>query len=322
MRKAFLLFVILFTALQASAQKKQNIYFLKNSGKEVSLKDSADYIRVIEEPDSGEIFFNIKEFYPNGKPKLLGKVSSFEPTIVYEGVVASYYKNGAKKNLITYKKDIPVGMAYYFFEDGKLKKHVEYPENVAKEAELDRRFKLIYQVDSLGKVYVKDGNGHLIERDSEGKDTLIVEGDYKDGFKDGVWKGRYTSGKSSYTEEYTLSKFVSGTQTVGEKVYEYTVLEKAPQFKGGVNEFYKFLGRSVKYPRDAFSNNISGNVVVSFVVEKDGKITDAKIVRSVYPSIDTEALRVVLASPNWIPGFQRGVPVRVKYNIPIKFDAR
>jgi len=321
MRNVFLLFLILF-AVNASAQKKQNIYFLKNSGKEVSVKDSADYIRVIEEPDPGETYFTIREFYPNGKPKLLGRVSSFEPTIVYEGVVVSYYKNGAKKNSTTYKKNIPVGTAYYFFEDGKVKKYGEYPENVAKEAGLERRFKLIYQVDSLGQVYVKDGNGHLIERDSEEKDTLIVEGDYKDGFKDGIWKGRYTSGKSSYTEEYALSKFVSGTQTVGEKVYEYTVLEKAPQFKGGVNEFYKLLGRSVKYPRYAFANNISGNVVVSFVVEKDGRITDAKIVRSVYPSIDTEALRVVLASPNWIPGFQRGVPVRVKYNIPIKFDVR
>lgn len=319
MRKVILLSLILFALLNASAQKKQRIYFLLNDGEEILFRDSADYIRVIEEPDSGEILFNIREFYPNGTQKLLGKVSSFDPSIVYEGTVISYFKSGVKKNSITYKKNMPVEIAYHFFEDGRVKKQIEYLEDGTKEPTLEKRFKLIYQVDSLGVVYVKDGNGHLIERTSKESDTLIEEGNYRNGFKDGVWKGRYTSGKSSYVEAYGSAKFISGTQIIGDKTYEYTTFETIPQFKGGTSEFYKFLGRGIRYPEDAASRGITGNVVVSFVIEKDGKIVDVKIARSVHPSIDKEALRVLLSSPKWTPGFQRGAPVKVKYNIPINF---
>ncbi len=317
MRKVILLSLILFSLLNASAQKKQNIYFLLDNGEEILFKDSADYIRVIEEPDSGAVFFNIKEFYPNGTKKLLGKVSSFDPHIVYEGVVVSYFKSGIKKSSITYKKNVPEGIAYYFFEDGRVKKQIEYLESDPKVKVKGGGLKLIYQVDTLGQVYVKDGNGHLIERTINEKDTLIEEGDYKDGFKEGIWKGRYTSGKSSYIEEYGLAKFISGTQTIGDKIYEYAVLEVVPDFKGGINEFYKYLGRSIKYPEDALSRNITGTVIVKFAIEEDGRIVNAEIVRSVYPSIDKETLRLILGMPKWKPGILRGIPVKMKYSLPV-----
>ncbi|TKC12310.1 TonB family protein [Pedobacter polaris] len=326
MKKALILSVILFVVLNASAQKKQNIYFLKNNGKEVKLRDSADYIRVIEEPDSGEKQFNIKEFYQNGTKKLIGKVSSFEPRIIYEGLIVSFYKNGMKKSSINYKKDACVGLAYYFFENGKVKKQLEYLEQDPAEKKaakkLEQNSKLIYQVDSLGKVYVQDGNGHLIDTTKFESDKLVEEGDYKDGFKEGVWKGRYLSGKSSYTETYVTGKFVSGVNTVGDKTIEYTTFESAPQFKGGINEFYKYLSRAIKYPKEAYTNGIAGRVIVSFTIEKDGQVVDAKIDKPFFPSIDEEAIRVMMASPKWIPGMQRGLPVRVKYNIPISFKTR
>jgi TonB family protein len=327
MKKLILLFLSVFFILSASAQKKQNIYFLKNSGVEVKLKDSADYIRVIEEPDSGEKHFNIKEFYADGPKKLIGRVSSFEPRVIYEGVILSYHKNGMKKSTINYKKDVRVGMAYFFFEDGKLKKQLEYlnKDSIDKKStskSLEAPFKLIYQVDSLGLVYVKDGNGHLIEKTKLEKDSLIEEGDYKDGFKEGVWKGKYLSGRSSYVETYADRKFVSGINTVADQMIEYNVLEKAPEFKGGINEFYRYLSRTIKYPKEAYSNGIAGSVIVNFVIEKDGKVANAKIDKPFFPSIDEEAIRVMMASPKWIPGVQRGVPVKVKYNIPIKFSVR
>ncbi|RZL50942.1 MAG: TonB family protein [Pedobacter sp.] len=327
MKKLTLLFLIIFATIIVHAQKKQNVYFLKNSGKEVKLKDSADYVRIIEEPDSGEKYFNIKEFYQNGNKKLLGEVSAFEPKIIYEGVVISYFKNGKSKSSINYKKDSPVGPAFYFFENGKVKKQLEYLgkdslEKKSANKSLEPKFKLIYQVDSLGQVYVKDGNGHLIDTAKSDGDKLVEEGDYKDGFKDGVWKGKYLSGKSNYVESYADHKFVSGINTVGDQKIEYTILEKAPEFKGGIQAFYNYLGRSIKYPKEAYTNGITGSVIVNFTVEKDGKISEAKIDKPFFPSIDQEAIRVIMTSPAWIAGMQRGVPVRVKYNIPIKFALR
>ncbi|RZK15632.1 MAG: energy transducer TonB, partial [Flavobacterium sp.] len=238
-----------------------------------------------------------------------------------------YYPNGQKKSTVNYKKNEITGTAYYFFADGKVKKRLEYIEEdpIEKKAgikSLDAKFKLIYQVDSLGKVFVQDGNGHLIEETKIGKEVLVEEGDYKDGYKEGVWTGKYLSGKSSYTETYSLSKLVSGVNTVGDKTYEYTDLGSPPQFKGGINQFYKYLSRSIKYPTEAYKSGIGGSVYMSFVVEKDGQVADVKIDKRVYPSIDEEALRVMNDSPKWIPGTQRGLPVRVKYNIPIRFNVR
>ena len=81
----------------------------------------------------------------------------------------------------------------------------------------------------------------------------------------------------------------------------------------------EYLGNNVKYPVVAQENGVQGRVVVSFVVERDGSITDVKVVRSVDPSLDKEAVRVVKSMPRWIPGKQNGQAVRVKYNVPVAF---
>lgn len=326
MKKLAFTLIFLFAVLIVSAQKKQNVYFLKNDGQEVTLKDSADFIRVIEEPDSGEKYYNIKEFYKDGSKKLLGKVSSFEPKI-YEGLIVSYHKNGNKKSSIIYEKDVSVGIGYYFYENGKVKKQLEFLERDTSEkntspVSLEQKYKLIYQVDSLDKVLVQDGNGHLIDTTKSDKDKLVEEGDYKDGFKDGVWKGHYTSGKSCYVESYASGKFISGVNTLGDKVIDYGILNVAPEFKGGIQEFYKYIGRGMKFPLDLLKGGINGTVFLSFTISEDGQINDAIVTKSLYPSADIEAVRVLKSSPKWIPGMQRGVPVEVKYNIPIKFSTR
>ena len=103
------------------------------------------------------------------------------------------------------------------------------------------------------------------------------------------------------------------------KIYDFAGIETAPGFKGGMNGLYDFLGKNVKYPKDAQDKNIQGKVFISFVVEKDGRIEDVKVERGVEPSLDQEAIRVMKASPQWIPGTANGKAVRVKYNLPISF---
>ena len=87
-------------------------------------------------------------------------------------------------------------------------------------------------------------------------------------------------------------------------------------FPGDIN---KWLGKNVKYPVIAQENNIQGRVTVQFVIERDGSITDVKVLRGVDPSLDKEAVRVVKSMPKWKPGKQRGKPVRVSYTVPINF---
>lgn len=99
----------------------------------------------------------------------------------------------------------------------------------------------------------------------------------------------------------------------------FTVVETTPQFKGGEQALYKYLGENIKYPEEAQKNNIEGRVYVQFVVEKNGELTGFKVLKGIGNGCDEEAIRVVATMPNWIPGIQRGQAVRVQFNLPIRF---
>ena len=101
------------------------------------------------------------------------------------------------------------------------------------------------------------------------------------------------------------------------KVFE--VVEQMPSFPGGYAALMQWLGSNMKYPTIAAENNVQGRVIVQFVVEKDGSITDVHVAKSVDPSLDKEASRVVKAMPKWIPGKQNSSPVRVRFTVPVTF---
>jgi TonB family protein len=331
MKKIILLVFLCIMFSKAYAQKKQNIYFLKNNGKKVALKDSADYIRVIQEPDSGETAFILREFYINEKRKTTGKVSAFEPNLVYEGVVMRFDKEGKRKEITTYERGMPLGMSYEYFSNGKMRRQTEYltfvPQGnftpfTSTMGPFNPKSKLVYLADSLGNELVKDGNGYVRNVTVFGKDEQTEEGGYTDGLKHGVWKGSSSASATSFVETYEMGKLVGG-ESIRERVkYPYTNDGAPPSFKGGIKEFYEYVGYATRYPADAARDRISGTVIISFTVEKDGRTSEVKIEQSVFSSIDEEAKRVVLSSPKWIPGTMRGLPVRVRYNIPLKFWTR
>ena len=99
----------------------------------------------------------------------------------------------------------------------------------------------------------------------------------------------------------------------------FDVVEQMPSFPGGMAALMAYLQKSIKYPPVAEENGIQGRVVCTFVVERDGSVTDVRVAKSVDPSLDKEAVRVVSAMPKWIPGKQNGQSVRVKYTLPVTF---
>ena len=99
----------------------------------------------------------------------------------------------------------------------------------------------------------------------------------------------------------------------------YDVVEQMPSFPGGISGLKTYLNQNTRYPAVAQENCVQGRVVVSFVVEKDGHISDVTVLRSVDPSLDKEAVRVIRNMPRWTPGKQGGEPVRVRYNVPVSF---
>ena len=111
-------------------------------------------------------------------------------------------------------------------------------------------------------------------------------------------------------------------QSAGSNIFQRTVgdvVEQQPSYPGGFQALLDFLRENTKYPEQAKKDSIEGRVVLSFVVETDGSITEPKVVQSVHPLLDAEALRVIKLMPKWEPGYQGDSLVRVKYNLPVTF---
>jgi periplasmic protein TonB len=124
-------------------------------------------------------------------------------------------------------------------------------------------------------------------------------------------------------DDQTLIDVAPVIQTTAEKEEEeaqvFFIVEEMPEFPGGELALRTYIANSIKYPVIAQENGIQGKVYVTFVVDRDGGISNAKIARGVDASLDKEALRVVNSLPKWKPGKQRGKPVRVSYTVPINF---
>ena len=305
---------LFFTASQCFAQR-QNVYFLKNNGKYVTVRDSADYIRIVRAPDSASVLYNVFEFYLNGNKKLIGKSTAIDPP-KYDGSCATYYPDGKREAVINYKNGSKTGNDMEFYPNGKLYLEITYPDKNIPGVD----YLIKTNNDTLGNALVTDGNGYY--KGYNDKFTYIEEeGNVKNGKRDGQWKGDYKNTHITFTENYDNGQFVSGNAIAEDgKSVTYTKSRRVPpQFKSGIEGFGRYLSHNIKYPDYARARNIQGQVILSFVVEKNGDLTDIIISKPVSPVLDEEAIRVLKNSPKWLPGMQFGMPARVRYSVPITF---
>jgi len=100
----------------------------------------------------------------------------------------------------------------------------------------------------------------------------------------------------------------------------FDIVDKMPEFPGGISALMRYLETHIKYPEEAKANHCTGRVVINFVVEKDGTVSNVNVFRGVCPSLDKEAVKVVAQMPQWVPGYKNGKPVRVSFYLPIKFS--
>ena len=102
----------------------------------------------------------------------------------------------------------------------------------------------------------------------------------------------------------------------------YDEVEQMPEFPGGMEAMINFIQTNIKYPKDAIKQEVSGRVMVMFVVETDGSLSNVRVARKVFPSLDAEAVRVVKTMPKWKPGKEKGKVVRVNYTLPVVFSIK
>lgn len=135
-----------------------------------------------------------------------------------------------------------------------------------------------------------------------------------------AFKNAYSYGGSVKKIHLTDVYVDRNTEDREEEGYIFQVSEEPPMFPGGIGELMKYLQQNIKYPKECREKGIQGRVIVQFVVNTDGSIGNLNVIKPINSELDKEALRVVAEMPNWIPGRQRGKPVRVRFTIPITFN--
>jgi TonB family protein len=316
MRLFFILTLLFITTCCLSQQK--TVYLFKNSGEFVHSSDSADYIRVITPPDSGSSFFNVAEFYINGKNKFSGKSSAMD-YLLFEGYCISYNKSGLKQSVINYKKGVKVGTEFDYYPNGKFYQKKQFPDNVNKQ-ELLQAYLITAERDSLGVDLVTEGNGYYKGYDDQFK-YIMEEGNIKNGSREGVWKGVDSALNIRFVENYNNNTLISGISigASGDTISYKDTRGTEPHYKRGPTDFNRFLVTTIKYPHN-MSNIDQGKVRLKFIVEKNGKISNIKILKSVSESLDKAAADAILRSPDWTPGTMYGRAVRTPYSISFAFS--
>ena len=128
--------------------------------------------------------------------------------------------------------------------------------------------------------------------------------------------------KISKVETAPAIKPVKSDSTVPQQDQIFVVVEKMPTFPGGLKALMSYLAKNIHYPADAKKQGIQGRVFIHFVINKDGSVSNVRLLKGISPSCDAEAIRVVKNMPNWNPGVQKGQKVRVAFNLPIKFSLK
>jgi TonB family protein len=329
MIKTLLTFLLGLMAHQAAiAQYTQDtvVYYMKNSGKAVNAKDSADYLMAILPGDSstGIWAYPFTELYKNGKRKKVGYTLMQTQNLQLHGNILSFYVSGKKQSIIAYEKGQQIGNSVFYYPNGKLWKltiEKDEPSNKPFPANPIRHVSILQECrDSTGKVLTENGNGIWINYVDDFT-FKSAEGRVVNGREEGEWHGDL-SDTTSYSCTYKNGEIAGigyGFSKSGEK-HPFTQVDMTPEFPKGIEAFGRFLSRNINFPWVELEKGIRGRVVVKFVVEKNGQLVDLNIIRSPGARFSAEVLRVLKLSPTWTPGYQYGFPVRVSYTVPVEFN--
>jgi TonB family protein len=320
---SLLAIALCFSSIEAFCQKPEVTYYLNKSGYRFPNIKDADYLLLIMPPDpsADNNLYVVKEYYANGDLRFISgtrslKLKDIDPKVpgyykpILQGGYVSYFHNSHKMEIANYEDGNPVGDDILYYPNGKLyctKTFVKDKPALYKECR-----------DSTGNVLFENGNGKgLAFLDERFKNYL--SGEVINGLPQGEWIGKLddttnTVGTYKNGELKTEAKLDKS----GEKTY--MLADTVAAFPGGPNAFSKFLARNMRYPAVAREANTQGRVIVSFTIDKEGRLGNFIIRRSVSKEIDAEAIRVLKMSPDWKPGMVDGQPVKIVYSIPLGFS--
>lgn len=303
----------LFFATITFAQESQDrIVYMDSLGRETT-KELYFRYRVYKDYYQQKEGYVVETFDKNGK--ITSSNSYKDKEGMYpQGSALEFYPNGNKKSLQNYHNSKLVGKSYKWHENGILKEEGNYLPGAENG---EKSYEILHFWNEKGEQTVTSGNGM-----SESEDEYYHQkGTYKNGFKDGIWTGNSVNSAFKFEETYKDGKLLFGESTNPDGTKNvYTSLEVKPEPKKGLTDFYSFIAKKFDPPTLAYKNKVKGRVILSFVVEKDGKITDIIVVKGLGSGVDEEAVRVLSAYEKWKPAVQKGRNVRCSFTIPIALD--
>jgi TonB family protein len=246
-----------------------------------TIKEDASYYSQVEPKDSR---FLVRLYHINDNTLFSeGVCLALSPRLQREGKYTTYYKNGQLESEGQYVSDKPAGTWKYYHKNGQQSDEERYDEG--------NHFH-IQHWDEVGVAQLTNGTG-----------IYSVDFEESVSYRDIVDQKLICS--------YRISKALGDTT--------YTVVEETAEYDGGIEGFYKYLGQNVRYPKTAKRAGVQGKAFVEFVIDKDGSVTNVKVLKGPGAGIDEEAVRVIQSSKKWKPGIVRGKPVRQIMVLPISF---
>ena len=314
MKSKFSILLLLLSSLIGYSQIGPNddavlIDSLDNIGTEENYK----FIRVVKDFTEEKETYDVAFYYKSGKIERRA-ITSNKYVMSYEGSCLYFYENGKKKKTENYSGNQILGKQFEWYENGNIKSESEV---IIDEKTKKSITKIVHFWDANNQQKVINGEGEYEELILFPKDSIIIKGQVKDYVKNGIWETKYTFNKQTTNETYKNGIFISGL-TIDEngKKYPYNLPTEKPQPRNGMDDFYNFISRNYKIPN---VTGLRGTIYLTFIIEKDGKITDIKVLKDIGFGSGNEAIRVLSQYGYWIPGKEKGVPVRVMYSLPIKF---
>ena len=300
-------------------------YLDKNRNITFKPKD-ANYFRYFELDENG---------LPDGVMNTFRMDSSLFIQAEYEGGIPSgkyiqYYSNQTKQAIGQYSNGYQSGKWKYWYSSGQVRE-----ERLFKSLENQERtpndywFKVLNFWEANGKQTVIDGNGFykgFLKRELLGYVYTFgynAEGNIKNGNPDGFWKGTYENGNAYFEEDFRDGKLIRGKSFDHQgNQYNYTRISSDATPMNGIEDFYRKLGKKIKYPKSARRKGIEGKVYISFIVAEDGALKNIKVLKGLDPDCDLAALQAMNQMPPWYPGSLRGQKIKSQMSIPIFFSLR
>lgn len=307
MKPNLLTITLLLTTSAIIAQNTRDKIFHLDSLHNITTGQNYKYTRVVEDYDSKKNTYAVYEYYKSGKISMSATTKD-KNILKLEGTRIDYYENGNKKRVSNYINNKLIGKEFSWYENNVKKSEKEIIDDAKNKTS---ETNVISFWNPEGKQTVIEGNGQVEESDEDS----FEKGEIKDGKKHGLWIGKNLKTNSGFNEIYKKGKFQSGISTdENNSKFRYKEIMEKPVPKKGIQEFYQYIGRNYKTPEIP---GLKGKVHITFVVDKDGKLINFKVIKDIDYGTGKEAIRVLENAESWIPGKMRGMPVKVMYSLPI-----